>query len=124
MAETLRDSHRGWLWADIMRDLKSQGLENVIIDPLTVRPGHCGGVHNDNPFFITWRRDQYLLVTSHQYDQALIDAFSKVVEYKSFVRYKEPDTSFITTEWDKVDSTSRYKELQTEGKLELTKLLE
>lgn len=123
MAETLRTS-LGWNWADIMHDLKSQGGLDIVIDPLTVKPGQCGGKHKNNPFFITWCKDQYLLVTSYKYDQALVNAFSKVVEYKPFVQYKEPETGFITNEWDKANPQERYQELQKEGKLELTKLLE
>lgn len=132
MAETLQDActpmgAKKWHWYNIRRDLVAQGgLEEkeVMIHPGSVSPNRCAGTHKGNPFYITWSPDQFLLVTSKEYDQELVDAFAKVVEYEPFVRYKEPATGLITTEWDKVDPQKRYQELETEGKLELTRLLE
>ena len=132
MAETIQDAcapvgAKKWYWYNVQKDLVEQGgLEDkeVMIDPLSVNAHGCGGAHKGNPFNITWVPDIFLLVTSKEYDQALVDAFAKVVEYQPFARYQEPTSGLITTEWDKVDPSGRYQALQKEGKLELTKLLE
>ena len=132
MAETIQDActpigAKKWHWYNVQRDLVEQGgLEDreVMIDPLSVNAGGCGGEHRGNPFYISWVQGMFLLVTAKDYDQALVDAFAKVVEYKPFARYKEPVNGLITTEWDKVNPSGRYQELQKEGKLELTRLLE
>jgi len=132
MTETLLDAHepigaKKWHWFNVKRDLVEQGgLESkeVMVDPLSVIPYGCGGQHKGNPFNITWIHDIFLLVTSRDYDQALVDAFAKVVGYEPLARYREPDSGLITTEWDKTDPEGRYQRLQEKGKLELTRLLE
>lgn len=53
----------------------------------------------------------------------LMDSFSKVVEYQPFCKYTllledESNTLLPTYEWDKVDSNSRYKELQKKNTVE------
>lgn len=131
MAETLEDAcdpigGKKWNWYNVQKDLIEQGgLEDkeLTIDPLSVNAHGCGGTYKGNPFYITWVPDTFLLVTAKEYSQKLIDAFSKVVEYEPFVKYKEPDDGTITIEWDKHDPQGRYQELLKEGKLELTKLL-
>lgn len=129
MAETIEDRGSGskWHYYNVKKDLVEQGgLEDkdVMVDPLSVDAHGCGGAHKGNPFTITWLPDTFLLVTSRGYDPELIDAFSRVVEYKPFARYREPDSGLITTEWDKKDPNLRYQVLLKKGKLELTRLLE
>jgi hypothetical protein len=129
MPETLQDActpigARVWHWYMVQRDLVQQGgLEDkdVMIDPFT---GGQGGKFKDMPFFITWAKDQYLLLSSEKFIPELVDAFSKVVEYKPFVRYVESDSDLITVEWDKLDPNGRYQVLEKENKRQLTRLLE
>jgi len=130
MAETLRDACnppgvKKWHWYNIQSDLVQQGgLENkdVMIDPLSVSEGSCGGRYKGEPFTITWVKDMFLLLSSKQHNPELVDAFAKVVEYNPFASYREPSSGLVTVEWDKIDPNGRYKELQKEGKLELTLL--
>jgi len=132
MAETIENACapaglKKWHWYNVQRDLVQQGgLEdkNIMINPLTVNAHGCGGEHAGNPFYITWAPNTFLLVTSKQYDPALVNAFAKVVEYKPFVKYKEPDSGLITTEWDKIDPVGRFQEIQGLGKLEMARLEE
>ena len=132
MAETIENActpigAKKWHWYNVQKDLVQQGgLEDkdVMIDPFTVNAHECSGVHKGNPFYITWIPDTFLLVTSKEYDPAIVDAFARVAEYKPFARYKEPDSGMITTEWDKIDPNNRYQELQRDGKSELIRLLE
>jgi hypothetical protein len=58
--------------------------------------------------------------------KTLIDAFSTVVEYKPFCKYKfkADNKIFPTYEWDKINPKGRYEELQEKGKLELALLEE
>jgi hypothetical protein len=132
MTETLQAAcvpagAKKWHWYNVQSDLIQQGgLEDkdIMIDPLSVRKASCGGQYKNMPFFITWAKDTYLLLSSPQQSQELVDAFTKVVDYKPFAQYIDPESKLITTEWDKVDPAGRYQELQTQGKLELTKLLD
>ena len=80
-----------------------------------------------------------IVVVSHMYDEHLVvsikgkeddclknlmDAFSKVVGYQPFCKYvilpeEGSDNPLLPTyEWDKVDSESRYKELQEKSTIE------
>lgn len=131
MAETLKsaDSPAGaqkWHWYSVQRDLVQQGgLEDkdVMIDPLSVTGTGCGGQYKGMPFNISWMKDMFLMLSSQQYSHELVAAFSRVVEYNPFARYIEPDTRLVTVEWDKMGNDRRYQQLQSEGKLELTRLL-
>jgi hypothetical protein len=121
--ETIEDGCDGnmkWHWYNVASDLnKALGDESVSVDPFTVGPHGCGGTYNEgNKWFITWVKDTFLLVSMQQYEQRLVDAFSKVVEYKPFCKYVEPDSKLITVEWDKKDPKGRFVELQTIGEKE------
>jgi len=89
MAETIEigcDGTKKWMWFNVANDLEKQGgLTEVLIDPLSVCASGCGGEHEKNHFYITWIHDLFLLVTMQTFSQALVDAFSKVVEYNHFV---------------------------------------
>jgi hypothetical protein len=118
--ETGCDGNEKWHWYNVASDLnKALGDESVSVDPFTVGPHGCGGTYNEgNKWFITWVKDTFLLVSMQQYEQRLVDAFSKVVEYKPFCKYVEPDSKLITVEWDKKDPKGRFVELQTIGEKE------
>jgi hypothetical protein len=128
MAETIREVHgqQGWQWYQVMADLKEiGGLANVVINPLSVkRQGACGGTtEKGTVFYITWAHNTYLLVTMSQNEKELIEAFSKVVEYKPFCQYLEDSKeTLVTFEWDKIDPTGRFEELQKKPVRELQKL--
>lgn len=123
MAESIEkgcDGHTKWHWYNVMEDLRTQGgLDEVSIDPLSVNAHGCAGeTKQGTRFCITWVPDMFLLVSMTQEEQALIDAFAKVVEYRPFCRYID-DHGVLTFEWDKKDSTSRFAELQNARKTEL-----
>jgi len=125
MTETLEESANGkeWHWQNVQKDLVIQGglgEKELKIDSL-VRKHGCSGEYNGNQFHITWLPDVLLLVTCKEYDEKLIDAFSKVVEYKPFVRYQEPDGR-ITVEWDRIHPNKRYEEILGDGKRDITPL--
>lgn len=124
MVETIQDAK--WHWYNVQKDLINQGElkeEEIIINPFSVDSHGCGGEHKGNPFYVTWVKDRFLLVTSKNYDSDLIEAFARVVEYRPFARYKESDSNLITTEWDKINPEERYNELLTQNKSDLTRLL-
>jgi hypothetical protein len=114
------DGHIKWHWYNVASDLnKALGSESVSVDPFSVGPHGCGGTYNGgNKWFTTWVKNTFLLVSMQRYDQQLVDAFSKVVEYKPFCKYVEPDSKLITVEWDKKDPKGRFAELQQEGEKE------
>lgn len=118
MAETIRDG-RGWFWADIMHDLKTQGeIEGAVINPLSVRPGQCGGTYQEGNFFLTWDPNNYFLLSMAHDDkplQELVGAFSKVLGYSPFCKYR--DDKVFTYEWDKKDPNGRFDELNKKENL-------
>jgi|GEM_PF-1895549 len=132
--ETIRiiqGGQQGWPWYQVMNDLKTKGgLDDVIIDPLSVKKSSCGGsTKKGTHFYITWAHNMFLLVTMSQNETELIDAFSKIVEYKPFCQYEE-DTEkkeapiLFTFEWDKVDPEGRFGELQKNKQMKNLKRLE
>jgi len=119
MAETIRTGcggQKGWLWADIMGDLRRQGgLAGVVIDPLSVQPGSCGGeTKKGTKFFISWAHNKYLFLTMTGEDLDLVEAFAKVLEYRPYCRYSD-EHGLVTFEWDKEDPDGHFAELEKEG---------
>lgn len=136
MPETLTDFDGGhsigklkdWIPQNVYQDLLTQG--GLATNDLIIAPGisgglrnHCSGLYKGDRFFMAWAHDAFLWVSSQEYNQELIDAFAEVVGYKPVARYKESDGK-VTTLWDKKDPDGRYKQLEEEGKPELTRLLE
>jgi len=123
MAETIKngcDGQAKWHWYNVMEDLNTQGgLDEVVIDPLTVNAHGCGGkTKKGTKFYITWVPDMFLLVSMSHEEQKLVDAFAKVVEYRPFCRYVN-EYGLLTFEWDKKDPSGRFAELQAAGETEL-----
>lgn len=116
MPETITERHgiRAWRWYDVMYDLREQGgLEDVVIDPMSfTHVGSGGGYLNGNCFYFTWKRDEFLLVSMQEFSQELIDAFSAVVGYQPFCRYKHKahELWMWTVEWDKIDPSGCWEE--------------
>lgn len=126
MAETIKrgcDGRRKWHWFNIMTDLEKQGgLAGVIIDPLSVNTNGCGGQTKEGTkFYITWVPDMFLLISMSQEEQALVEAFAKVVEYPPFCRYIN-EHGLLTIEWDKTNPERRFAELQRNGEKELQRI--
>lgn len=124
MAETIECLHGStpkWHRYNIIKDLKEQGgLDGVIIDPLGMHPHGCNGeTKAGTRFVITWLHDIFLLVSISKEEQALIDAFAKVVEYRPFCRYISNESGLLTFEWDKKDPEGRFFKLQSAGERDL-----
>jgi hypothetical protein len=112
-----------WHWFNVISDLERQeGLAGVIIDPFSVNAHGCGGHTKEGTrFYITWVPDMFLLVSMSQEEQALVEAFAKVVEYRPFCRYIN-EHGLLTIEWDKKDPEGRFAELQGKGEKELQRI--
>ena len=82
------------------------------------------GSHRGNKFSMRWEHKNFLLVTLENEDPELINAFSKVLGQKPFVRYNfDGDKQPITFEWDSIDHQERYEKLEEDKRrLELKKL--
>ncbi len=124
MAETIEkgcDGKMRWHWYNVMNDLKVQGgLEEVVIDPLSVNTCGCGGTtKNGTRFFVTWIFNTFLMISMSKEEQGLIDAFAKVVEYRPFCRYVNKRSGLLTFEWDKKDPDGRFAKLQNDKESEL-----
>ncbi len=124
MAETITVHHGSsqWNWSDVWHDLETQGgLKEIIIDPLTMSANGCAGSFQKNPFYLTWIKDVFMLLSMKVFSQQLVDAFSAVVEYQPFCRYTE-ENDLITVEWDKKDPAKRFKELEVKGHRDFQRL--
>ena len=107
-----------WSWHQMPEDLRQQaGYEGININPLSVRPASCtGSTVEGNRFMITWRPALLMMLSLLRDEQALIDAFATVVEYRPFCKYRHRTTEqLITYEWDKKDPEGRLAELQQDA---------
>lgn len=123
MAETLTEGT--WRWAEMIEDLERAGLNGVLINPSSLSDDGCsiGGQTKDGiKFLTTWIKDCFLLISMTKKDQAIIDAFSKVVEYKPFAEYYSVKSGLYTVEWDKKNPKSRFKELQQKREKNLRRI--
>lgn len=120
--ETLSDSGK-WTWTNIMDDLKEQGgLPGVTINPLTMNPNGCGGqTEQGTGFAITWIKDLFMLISLTKDEPELIEAFSKVLEYKPFCKYINCK-NLLTYEWDKKDPEGRFLKLQKNNEISLQRI--
>ena len=112
--ETLNE-HGIWTWAAIMADLEEQGgLKNVVIDPFSVQPHFCAGQYDGRLFTVSWALQELLMVSMKPecYSLELIEAFTKVVEYRPCCKYLEKAGGMTTVEWAKNDAEARFAELQ------------
>lgn len=117
------DGLQKWRWVNVMKDLEEQGgFPGVLIDPLSVRGGSCGGQTKDGTrFFVTWAKDKYLLLTVQHEEQPLVEAFAKVVGYQPFCKYID-ENGLLTFEWDKRNPEIRFAELLKGEKRELRRI--
>ena len=122
MAETIKEGK--WHWFNVMKDLDQLGgLAGVVVDPLTMTDHGCGGQTKEGTkFYITWIPETFLLLSMTKDEQALIDAFAKVVEYRPFCRYVEKDNGLLTVEWDKKDPDGRFVDLQSKDKKDIKRI--
>lgn len=111
MVETIRgegDQLLAWHYCDMVSDLSMQGgFNGVKIHPSSVRGyGYDGVTKKGTKFQIFWIKNLFLQITLSQHEQELIDAYSKVVEYRPFCSYHNDDG--ITYEWAKKDANERF----------------
>jgi len=129
MTETLKEActpqgTQQWHWYNVLSDLVEQGgLEEDDIQWSFQNPNAF--LYKEKPLFLTWAKDEYLLITMKEDDEDLasvVEALAKVVEYKPFCKYVEPSSSLPTYEWEKINPEKRYQDLQKEGKIDLERL--
>lgn len=106
------DQRQKWLWADVMNDLEVRGgLSGVVIDPLSVKGPGCRGVTESGTHFnIIWIHGKFMMLSMSQFDDALVNAFSKVVELRPYAQYFNK-YGLLTYEWSWDDPDERYREL-------------
>lgn len=131
MSETIRTilGNKVWRPEDMEKDLKKTGLLEGFFFLLhsqmvswTDCTGLCGA---GNPMIVTWIANRLLMVSTMTYCQQMIDAFSAVVEYKPFCKYRRErgGESLFTTEWSKEDIQPQIKELQNDPEVHDLELL-
>lgn len=125
MAETLisSDGQKKWHWYNVASDLDEQGkLPDVVIDPLSVNTYGCGGVTKEGTgFYVSWVLDSLMILSLSQEQMSLVEAFSRVLEYRPFCCYIDVN-GLLTFEWDKLDPDGRFCELQNEEVKDLQKI--
>jgi len=125
-------SYERWPAQNVENDLISQG--GIDAHYLNVKnEGFHGylevhnGSHNGIGFSMRWEDKNFLVVKLEEDDFELIEAFSKVLEQKPFVRYdslgaKNSETRQVIYEWDSVNPNKRYGALQAETQGKDTKI--
>lgn len=119
------DGSKVWYRPDIKNDLVEQGkleAKEITIDPHSVEDHRYSGSYKGNVFHVNWEKDVLLIISMEKFNQALINAFTKVVEYKPFCRYISKKSGLITFEWNKKVSKQRFAILQEAGELDLQKI--
>jgi len=107
MAETIENGK--WHWFSVMKDLEEQGhYKGVKINP----HGSGGITSNGTVFYITWVYNTFFLLSMSKEDSDLVSAFSTVIEYKPFCKYKREN--YIVYEWDKNEPEKRLLVLRLE----------
>lgn len=102
MSETLKslDCKMVWPWYNVQDDLNKTNLVDVVIDPMSVTTnGNNGVTGNGMKFSITWIHDTLLMVSFPVEDDALIKAFTTVLEYGPTYKYIHTESGLITFEW-------------------------
>lgn len=128
MAPTLKDGGV-WYWYHVWHDLQTTGGlgRGIVIDPTTTFEGQSGGgKFNGHKFtFTRWPGEAFRLNMWGGFHQALVDAFTKVLEDSPFCRYLDQDSGggqVVTVEWNVVDPGKRFQELQARGQKEIVRL--
>ncbi len=128
MSETLVKDERGkliWSSANIERDLRKAGLEDILIlGTHSDSVGHLGKYKGEK-YNVSWINDAMLMVTMKKDGpllERLANAYSKVIEYSPLCKYTEELGGMKTYEWAKNDSEERYRSLVEEGKQDLVRL--
>lgn len=121
MAETILDRGMGRQWHldSISNDLTGQGqLVGVSIDLFSLvsigASSTFKGRFNGNHFSVDWAKDFFTRISMEEFDQALVDGFTRVLEYDPFCRYVEDD-GCVTVEWDKRDPAGRFRDLESDS---------
>ena len=106
--ETMRNGN--WPIANILNDLAIQGdLSGVTIkDTHDLKPDEyrVGITPSGNIFVMCWNPGKYLRLIMNQNDEALVEAFFKVLEYRLLCRYKD-EKGQVNVEWEKEDMQRR-----------------
>lgn len=122
MAETTKDilGRKVWVPEDMEKDLRATGLlEDFFFLIHTNMAGwsRCTGLCGaGNPMWINWVADKHLIVCMKTYHQRMIDAFSAVVGYKPFCkyRYQGDEGSLWVTEWSKEEYSERIQQIKSD----------
>jgi hypothetical protein len=100
-----------WLSTDIELDLRDQGhlTGTLAICSTRVCQDTYGGVYQGNRFLVSWEHDTSLALSMEVYDQELVDAFSAVLGYPGFCKYRlQTETKICyVVEWMKKGSIER-----------------
>lgn len=85
-------------------------------------PVKCQGLwQSTEPLTFEWVPKQYLTVRMKQPNQAILDAFQRVMGHKAFAAYRD-QTGDVVIEWRVQDLDARYSDLSNSGVQELERL--
>ncbi len=122
MSETIKDilGRKVWVPEDMEKDLRATGLLDdfffLIHTSMAGWSRYTGLCGAGNLMNITWIKDNLLIVVCRIYCQRMIDAFSAVVGYKPFCKYKyrEDEESWWVTEWSKEEYSERIQQIKND----------
>lgn len=118
--ETMKNGN--WPVTAMKKDLEDQGgLVGIIIegDHDILPDEYRGGLTPSGTMFVMcWSPGKYLWLVMIERDDALTEAFNKVLEYRMLCRYKD-EQGRVNVEWEKLDMQSRIQLLRQQQKMDL-----
>lgn len=105
MCETVTNVNGRVVWKhlNIADDLKVQGGIDVQINASTISAYGCEGTWNEVEFAIAWVYREFLVVQMSIWSDALMDAFTRAVEYPPTFRYLRNNIPVVEWAHSKVE---------------------
>ncbi len=98
------------------------GLGNMWLSCTKEEPPYiCEGSWRDTKFKMEWETGKYLTIQSNEPNQALLDAFDRLLGHRALAAYRNGEGK-VVIEWRAKDGAARLQELQSSGVRDLEPL--
>ncbi len=84
-------------------------------------PYACAGIWHGKQFTQEWDPSTFLLVKMDQPDQALLEAYERLLKHRALAAYRDANGK-VVVEWRAKDGAARFQELEASGVRDLERL--
>jgi hypothetical protein len=84
-------------------------------------PFACFGFWSDTEFSVVWEPKSFLRLEMKTPNQALLDAFERVLGHKALAAYRD-DAGGVIVEWRAKNAGARFEELESANTIDLERL--